>query len=46
MDLIRKEQKDEDALSIINLIKEFKEHYYIQQASSTLTANNSVFVTL
>jgi len=27
VDLIRKERKDEDAPSIINLIKEFKEHY-------------------
>jgi len=46
VDLIRKEPNDEEALSIIDLIKEFKEHYYIQQASSTLTANNSAFTTL
>ena len=30
VDLVRKERKDETALSIINLIKEFKEHYRIQ----------------
>ena len=30
VDLIRKEWKDKDALFIINLIKEFKEYYYIQ----------------
>ena len=30
VDLIRKEWKDKDALSIIKLIKEFKEHYRIQ----------------
>ena len=29
VDLIRKERKDEDVLSFINLIKEFKEHYRI-----------------
>ena len=46
VDLIRKKQKNKDALSIINLIKKFKEHYHIQQALSTSTANNSVFATL
>ena len=46
VDLIRKERKNKGALSIINLIKEFKEHYRIQQASSTSTANNSAFATL
>ena len=48
VDLIRKERKDKDAPSIINLIKEFKEHYRMQQASSsfTTTANYSVFATL
>ena len=30
VDLIRKERKDEEALSIIDLIKEFKEHYRMQ----------------
>ena len=30
VDLIRKERKDKDALSIIELIEEFKEHYCIQ----------------
>ena len=29
VDLIRKERKDKAALSIIDLIKEFKEHYRI-----------------
>jgi len=29
VDLIRKEQKDKEAPSIIDLIEEFKEHYYI-----------------
>ena len=46
VDLIRKEQKDKDAPSIIDLIEEFKEHYHIQQAAPTTTANNSTFVTL
>ena len=48
VDLIRKERKDEDAPSIIELIEEFKEHYRMQQAasSSTSTANNSAFATL
>jgi hypothetical protein len=47
VDLIRKERKDEDAPSIINLIKEFKEHYRMQQqASSTTTANHSAFIIL
>jgi len=30
VDLIRKERKDKDAPSIINLIEEFKEHYRMQ----------------
>ena len=30
VDLIKKERKDKEALSIIDLIKEFKEHYRIQ----------------
>jgi len=30
----------------IDLIKEFKEHYRMQQAFSTTAANNSTFVTL
>jgi hypothetical protein len=30
VDLIRKERKDKAALSIIDLIKEFKEHYRMQ----------------
>ena len=46
VDLIRKEWKDKDALFIINLIEEFKEHYYIQQASPIMTVNNSTFATL
>jgi len=46
VDLIRKERKDEKAPSIIDLIEEFKEHYCMQQASSTLAANNSTFATL
>jgi len=46
VDLIRKERKDKKALSIIDPIEEFKEHYRIQKASSTLTANNSIFATL
>ena len=47
VDLIRKERKDEDALSIINLIEEFKEHYHMQQqASTTTTANYPAFATL
>ena len=29
VNLIRREWKDKDALSIIQLIEEFKEHYYI-----------------
>jgi len=47
VDLIRKERKDEAAPSIINLIKEFKEHYRMQQVASSATpANNSAFATL
>jgi len=46
VDLIQKERKDEDALSIIDLIEEFKEHYRMQQASSTMTVNNSAFINL
>ena len=49
VDLIRKERKDEDAPSIIDLIEEFKEHYRMQQiapSSSTTTANHSAFATL
>jgi hypothetical protein len=46
VDLIRKERKDKPAPSIIDLIKEFKEHYRMQQASSTSTANNLAFATL
>jgi len=46
VDLIRKEQKDKKAPSIIDLIKEFKEYYRMQQALSTSTANNSAFATL
>jgi hypothetical protein len=30
VDLIRKERKDKDVPSIIDLIEEFKEHYYMQ----------------
>ena len=44
--LIRREGKDKDVLSIIQLIEEFKEYYRMQQAASTTTANNSAFVTL
>ena len=46
VDLIRKERKDEAALSIIDLIEEFKEHYRMQQAAPTTTANHSAFATL
>ena len=47
VDLIRKKRKDETAPSIINLIKEFKEHYRMQQVVSTSTpANSSTFATL
>ena len=46
VDLIRKERKDEDAPSIIDLIEEFKEHYRMQQAAPTTTTNYSVFATL
>ena len=47
IDLIRKERKDEEAPSIIDLVKEFKEHYRMQQqASPTTTANHSAFATL
>ena len=46
VDLIRKERKNEDAPSIINLIKEFKEHYRMQQVVSTSPANSSTFATL
>ena len=47
VNLIYKEQKNKDALSIINLIEEFKEYYYIQQVSLTIitTANYFVFTT-
>ena len=44
VDLIKKKWKNKDALSIIDLIEEFKEHYYIQQVASTTTANHSAFV--
>jgi hypothetical protein len=46
VDLIRKERKDEEAPSIIDLIEEFKEHHRMQQASPTTTANSSAFATL
>jgi len=47
VDLIRKEQKNKAAPSIIDLIEEFKEHYRMQQAASSATpANNSAFATL
>jgi len=47
VDLIRKERKEEDVLSIIDLIEEFKEHYRMQQALLfSSPANNSVFITL
>jgi hypothetical protein len=48
VDLIRKERKNEEALSIIDLIEEFKEHYRMQQVVSTSTtpANSSAFATL
>jgi hypothetical protein len=46
VNLIRKKRKDEAAPSIIDLIKEFKEHYRMQQAAPTITANNSAFATL
>ena len=46
VDLICKERKNKKALSIIDLIKEFKEHYRIQQVSSATTANSSAFATL
>ena len=46
VDLIRKERKDEIAPSIINLIKEFKEYYRMQQAVSATSTNSSAFVTL
>lgn len=49
VDLIRKERKDEEAPSIIDLIEEFKEHYRMQQSASsstTTTANHSAFATL
>ena len=47
VNLIWKEWKDKATLSIIDLIEEFKKHYRMQQiASSTTTANNSVFATL
>jgi len=46
VDLIRKERKDENAPSVIDLIEEFKEHYRMQQASPTTTANHSAFATL
>ena len=47
VDLIYKERKDEEAPSIIDLIKKFKEHHHMQQvASSATTANSSAFATL
>ena len=48
VNLIRKEWKNKAALSIIDLIEEFKEHYCMQQASPTptTTANNSAFAIL
>ena len=47
VDLIRKERKNKEALSIIDLIKEFKEHYRIQQVVLTSTpTNSSAFATL
>ena len=46
VDLIRKERKDEEAPSIIDLIEEFKEHYRMQQAVSATSANSSAFATL
>jgi len=46
VDLIREERKDDAAPSIIDLIEEFKEHYRMQQESSTTTASNSAFATL
>ena len=46
VDLIRKERKEEEAPSIIDLIEEFKEHHRMQQASPTTTANSSAFATL
>ena len=45
VDLIYKERKNKEALSIIDLIKEFKEHYYIQQVVSTTPTNSSIFTT-
>ena len=46
VNLIKKEWKDKDTPSIINLIKKFKKYYCIQQATPTTTANNSAFVTV
>ena len=46
VDLIWKERKDKDILFIINLIKEFKEHYRMQQMAFFTTANSFAFVTL
>ena len=46
VDLIRKEWKNEDAPSVIDLIEEFKEYYCMQQAAFTTTANHFVFVIL
>ena len=47
VDLIRKERKEEAALSIIDLTEEFKEHYRMQQTVfPTTTANNSAFANL
>jgi len=47
VNLIRKERKDKPAPSIIDVVKEFKEHYRMQQASlSSSPANNSAFITL
>ena len=45
VNFIHKERKNKDAPSIINLIEEFKEHYRMQQVSTT-TANHSAFATL
>ena len=45
--LIRREWKDKDTLFIIQLIKEFKEHYQIQKTVSlTTSVNHSAFATL
>ena len=46
VNLIRKERKNKAAPSIVDLIEEFKEHYRMQQASPSTTANHSAFATL